>query len=257
MTEANSEFVKGRRGRWTILPAQLLHYGVALLSVALAVGTNLQFSPYLAPTPTPPFFAAVMVSAWYGGLRPGLLATALSTLAINYFFIEPSYSLNIPNLGTLVQLGVFVMAAILINSLNEAQRVALRRAEANLHSLRESEARFGRLAESNIIGMIVAQLNGPILEANDIFLQMVGYTQQELRSGRVRWREMTAPESREVSNRAVQELTTTGVCTPFETEYIRKDGSRVPVLHGAAMTGETTVIGFVLDLSERDRKSVV
>lgn len=253
MTEANSEVFQGRRGRWTILVTQLLHYGVALLSVALAVGTNLLLSSYLAPTLTPPFFAAVMVSTWYGGLGPGLLATALSTLAINYFLVEPLYSLNIPNLGTLARLGVFVMAAILINSLNAAQRSAQRRAEANLQALQESEARFGRLAESNIIGMIVADLNGPILEANNIFLQMVGYTQEELRSGRVRWREMTPPESLEVSERAVQELITTGVCSPFEKEYIRKDGSRVPVLHGATLTGETTIIGFVLDLSERKR----
>ena len=253
MSEANSEISKGKRGRWAVLPTQLLHYAVALLSVALAVGTNLLFNPYLAPTLTPPFFAAVMVSAWYGGLGPGLLATALSTLAINYFLVEPLYSLDIPNLGTLARLGVFVMAAILINSLNAAQRVAQRRAEANLQALRESEARFSRLAASNIIGIIVADLNGLILEANDIFLQMVGYTQQELHAGRVHWREMTPPESLEVSERAVQELTTTGACTPFEKEYIRKDGSRVPVLHGAAMAGETTLIGFVLDLSERKR----
>jgi len=253
MTEANSEFLKERRERWTVLPTQMLQYGVALLSVALAVGTNLLFNPYLAPTLTPPFFAAVMVSAWYGGLGPGLLATALSTLAINYFLVEPLYSLNIPSLGTLARLGVFVMAAILINSLNAAQRVAQRKAEANLQALRESEARFGCLAESNIIGIIVADLNGSILEANDIFLRMVGYTQEELRSGRLRWREMTPPESLEVSERALQQLITTGACTPFEKEYIRKDGSCVPVLYGAAMTGETTVIGFVLDLSDRKR----
>jgi PAS domain S-box-containing protein len=253
MAEANSEILKGDRGTWTVWLTQLLYYGVALLSVALALGTNLLLSPYLYPTPTPLFFAAVMVSAWYGGLKPGLLATALSTLAIHYFFVEPLYSLNIPNLGNLAQLSVFVMAAILINSLNEAQRVAQRTAEANLQSLRESAARFGRLAESNVIGIIVADLNGPILEANDIFLQMVGYTQEELRSGRVCWREMTPPESLEVSERALQELITTGTCSPFEKEYIRKDGSCVPVLHGAAMTAETTVIGFVLDLSERKR----
>jgi PAS domain S-box-containing protein len=192
-----------------------------------------------------------MVSAWYGGLGSGLLATILSTLTINYFFIEPIYSLSIPNLGTLLQLGVFVMTAILINSLNAAQRSTQRSAEANLQALRESEARFGRLAESNIIGIIVVDLNGSLLEANDIFLQMVGYTQEELRSGRVHWREMTPPESLEVSERAVQELITTGVCTPFEKEYIRKDGSHIPILYGAAMTGETTFIGFVLDLSER------
>ncbi|BAY99266.1 multi-sensor hybrid histidine kinase [Tolypothrix tenuis PCC 7101] len=251
MTEADSQFLKGDRSRWKVLLTKLLHYGVALLSVALALGINLKLSPYLDATPTPLFFVAVMVSAWYGGLGPGLLATAVSTVVIHYFFVQPIYSWSVSNSATLVQMSVFIMAALLISSLNEAQRAAKRKAEANLQALRRSEARFGCLAESNIIGIIVADLNGPILEANDIFLQMVGYTQEELRSGRMRWREMTPPEYLEASDRAVEELLATGACTPFEKEYIRKDGSRLPILHGAVMSGENTVVGFVLDITNR------
>ncbi|WP_199333413.1 PAS domain S-box protein [Oculatella sp. FACHB-28] len=257
MTEGNLEQLWGKQARLRVLPTQLVQYGVALLSVAFALGTTLSLSSYLEPTPTALFFAAVMVSAWYGGLGPGIFATILSTLAINYFLLESINSLNTPDLGTVVRLGVFVMAALLINSLNESQRAARRRAEANLQSLRESEARFGCLAESNIIGTIVAELNGAILDANDNFLQLVGYTEEELRSGRMHWREMTSPESLEMSERAVQELLTTGACTPFEKEYLRKDGSRIPVLHGAVMTGEATVTGFVLDLSERKRSEAI
>ena len=251
MTEGSSEFLKKYRGQTTTWTTQLLQYGVAIVSVALAVASNFFFSPYLAPTLTPPFFAAVMISAWYGGLGPGLLATLLSTLAINYFLVEPIYSLNIPSIGTLARLSVFVMAALLINSLNAAQRSATWRAEANLEALRQSEARFGRLVESTIIGIIVADLNGSILEANDIFLETVGYTKEELRAGRLNWRTLTPPEFFEVSEQAVQQLNTTGACTPFEKEYIRKDGSRVSVLHGAVMTGEATVLGFVLDITNR------
>jgi PAS domain S-box-containing protein len=252
MTEENSEFEEDNRTR-SGLTTQLMHYSVALLSVVLALGITLLLGSYLEPTPTPLFFVAVMVSAWSGGLKPGLFATVLSTLAINYFLIEPIYTLNVPDLGTFVRLSVFVISAILINSLNEAQQIAWKRAKANLNSLQESEARFGSLVESNIIGMIAADLNGAILEANDNFLRMVGYTKEELRSGRLNWREMTAPESLEVSERAVQELLTTGACLPFEKEYICRDGSRILVLHGAVMTGKTTVSGFVLSLSERKR----
>ncbi|BAY89568.1 MULTISPECIES: PAS domain S-box protein [unclassified Tolypothrix] len=251
MTEAHSQLLKGDRSRWKVLLTKLLHYGVALLSVVLALVINLKLSPYLDATPSPLFFVAVMVSAWYGGLGPGLLATAVSTVVIHYFFVEPVYSWSVSYSGSLVQLSVFLMAALLISSLNEAQRAAKRKAEANLGALRRSEAKFGCLAESNIIGIIVADLNGPILEANDIFLQMVGYTQEELRSGRMRWREMTPPEYLEVSDRAVEELLTTGACKPFEKEYIRKDGSRIPILHGAVMSGENTVVGFVLDITNR------
>ena len=242
-SEPKNIFVRGRE--------QLLHYGVALLCVALAVGVTLLLNRYLTPTPAALFYVAVMVSAWYGGLRPGLLATVLSTLAINYFFFKPFYSDNITNLSRLVPLVVFMLAAGLISSLNESRRTAQQKAEASLKSLRESEARFGRLTESNIIGVIVADLSGLIIEANDAFLEMLNYTREDLRSGRIRWGDITPPEYIEVSERAIEELRITGSCQPFEQEYIRKDSSQVPVLIGFVKQGDRTIIGFVLDLSQR------
>ncbi|HEY9881779.1 MAG TPA: PAS domain S-box protein [Leptolyngbyaceae cyanobacterium] len=250
MTEVKQTAFKANQKLLTGIPLLLTRYGVALVTVLLAVAVDFLLAPYLKATPTPPFFAAVMVSAWYGGLGPGLVATAFSTLAINYFFIEPFSSFHVPDVGTLVRLSVFLMTALLINSLNAAQQAAQRRAEANLRSLQLSEARFGSLAQSNIIGTIVADLDGSILKANDEFLQMVGYTREDLHAGRMRWREMTPPESIEASEQAVAALRTTGACSPFKKEYFRKDGTRISVLHGAVMTGENTVTGFVLDLSE-------
>ena len=230
---------------------RLLHYGIALLSVAFALGATLLLNPYLAPTPAALFYVAVMVSAWYGGLVPGLLATVLSTLAINYFFFKPLDPQNITNLNRLLPLVVFMLAAGLISWLNESRRTAQKKAEASLKSLRESEARFGRLTESNIIGVLVADLNGLIMEANGAFLKMLNYTGEDLRSGRIRWGEITPLEYSEVSERAIEELRITGSCKPFEKEYIRKDGSQVPVLIVFAKQGDRTIIGFVLDLSER------
>ncbi|MEA5624418.1 PAS domain S-box protein [Nostoc sp. UHCC 0251] len=230
---------------------RLLHYGIAVLSVALALGATLLLNPYLNTMPAALFYVAVMVSAWCGGLVPGLLATVLSTLAINYFFFKPLYPQSITNLSRLVPLVVFILTAALISSLNESRRTAQQKAEASLKSLRESEARFGRLTESNIIGVLVADLNGLIMEANDAFLQMLNYTREDLRSGRIRWGEITPPEYIEVSERAIEELRITGSCKPFEQEYIRKDGSKFPVLIGFVKQGDRTIIGFVLDLSER------
>lgn len=230
---------------------QLPHYGVTLLGVALAWGITWMLGSLLLPSPTPLFFIAVMVSAWYGGWRQGLLATVLSTLAIDYFFIEPYYSLDILNLATVVRLGTFALEGSVIILLNQLQRNAQQKAELALRSLRQSEARFGCLAESNIIGMIVSDLNGLIVEANDAFLEMVGYTQEELRSGRVNWRNLTPSEYQQINEQSVQELRSAGVCTPFEKEYIRKDGSRVSTLIGSVMTGDNIAAGFVLDLSER------
>ncbi|MHC0061949.1 PAS domain S-box protein [Nostoc sp. UIC 10890] len=139
----------GGRDKGTFIREQLLHYGVAFLSVALALWATLLLNPYLTPTPAALFFAAVMVSAWYGGLGPGLLATVLSTLAINYFFFKPLYPQNITNLNIVIPLVVFMLTAGLISWLNESRRIAQQQAEANLKLLHESQVRFGRLTESN------------------------------------------------------------------------------------------------------------
>ncbi|WP_392535046.1 ATP-binding protein [Nostoc sp. C117] len=138
-----------KRQKSTLIWEQFLHYGVALLCVASAFGATLLLKPYITPTPAVLFFPAVMVSAWYGGLAPGLLATVLSTLALNYLFFQPLHTLNITNLNALVPLVVFILAAGLISYLNESRRTAQRKAEASLKSLRESEARFNRFVESN------------------------------------------------------------------------------------------------------------
>ncbi|MCT7980694.1 hybrid sensor histidine kinase/response regulator [Laspinema olomoucense] len=124
------------------------------------------------------------------------------------------------------------------------------RAEAEL---RQSEAKFRRLVESNIIGAIVVEIEGPVLEANDEFLQMMGYTRADLASGKIHWLEIAPPESFEGDRRLTQELQETGAFTPFEMECIRADGGRVPVLLGAARLEETAdkAIAFVLDLTER------
>jgi PAS domain S-box-containing protein len=118
--------------------------------------------------------------------------------------------------------------------------------------LKRSEARFSRLVESNIIGVLLAGPNGTIMEANDAFLKMVGYTREDLSSGMMNWGEMTPPEYIQQDEQVLQELARSGSCTPFEKEYICKDGSRVPILLGAAQleSDELAWVCFVLDLSE-------
>jgi len=122
-------------------------------------------------------------------------------------------------------------------------------------ALRASESRFRRLAESNVIGLMVANFSGTILEANDAFLNMVGYSRQDLVAGRLNWREMTPPEYASVNERTLEELRRLGFCRHNEKEYICKDGSRIPILLGGASLErvEETNIFFVIDLSERKR----
>ncbi len=123
-------------------------------------------------------------------------------------------------------------------------------------ALQASEANFRRLAESNVIGFIFWDVTGNISDANDAFLQMVGYTQEDLLTGKVRWEDMTPPEYRHLDQQAIEEMKTSGgAFTPFEKEYIRKDGSRVPILLGGTFLDESYIQGvsFVLDLSDRQR----
>lgn len=122
--------------------------------------------------------------------------------------------------------------------------------------LAEREARIRRLVDANIIGIILWDLQGRILEANDAFLRMVGYDRDDLVSSGVRWTDLTPPEWRDRDRQQlVPELVTTGSLQPFEKEFFRKDGSRVPVLMGVATFEDDGQQGvaFVLDLSERKR----
>ncbi len=127
-----------------------------------------------------------------------------------------------------------------------------KRAEA---ALIRSEARFRRIVESGIIGIITADIYGNILDANSAFLDMVGYTRDEVLSGQVRWAEMTPPEWVHLDERAIDQLKASGVAAPWEKEYIRKDGTRVPILVGVAMiepaSGEC--VAFILDRTELRR----
>ena len=119
----------------------------------------------------------------------------------------------------------------------------------------DREGKIRRLVDANIIGIFIADREGRILEANDAFLRIVGYDREDLVSGRVRWTELSPPEWRERDVLIQAELSSTGVVQPFEKEYFRKDGSRVPVLIGAAMfkEGGDKRLAFVLDLTERKR----
>jgi PAS domain S-box-containing protein len=127
---------------------------------------------------------------------------------------------------------------------------------AILHKqLEEREAKIRRLVDANIIGIFIWGLEGEVLEANDAFLHMLGYDREDLASGRLRRTDLTPREWRVRTERAIAELNLTGTIQPFEKEYFRKDGSRVPVLLGAASFEETANQGvaFVLDLTERKR----
>ncbi|MGF6721120.1 PAS domain S-box-containing protein [Paraburkholderia sp. GAS41] len=137
-----------------------------------------------------------------------------------------------------------------------ASQAAISLENARLYrDLAEREAKVRRLVDANIIGILVWNAAGIVLEANDAFLRMVGYEREDLFSGRVRWRDLTPPEWRQNSERALAETAQTGRARPYEKEYFRKDGSRVPVIVGLATfeASRKEGVAFVLDLTERKR----
>src|SRR5262249_36390188 len=121
--------------------------------------------------------------------------------------------------------------------------------------LADREGRIRRLVDANILGICIWNLEGAIVAANDAFLRMLQYSREDVVSGRLRWTDLTPPEWCEWDERAVAELRSTGTFQPVEKEYLRKDGSRVPVLIGGALFEESgnEGVAFVLDLTERKR----
>jgi PAS domain S-box-containing protein len=127
-----------------------------------------------------------------------------------------------------------------------------RRAE---DALRASESRFRRLVEADLIGVVTEDFAGRVWEANNAFLGMVGYTRADLQAGTINREAITPAEFAERDVRAVEQLRSSGVAEPYEKEFSRNDGARVPVLVGAArLEGwEDRCVSFVLDLTERAR----
>jgi PAS domain S-box-containing protein len=149
--------------------------------------------------------------------------------------------------------GVFSPARIAILRL-VASQAAISLDNARLYrDIAKREAKIRRLVDANIIGIIVWSVEGEIIEANDAFLRMVGYQREDLLSGKVHWRDMTPPARRAESEAALATAIRTGRAQPFEKEYIRKDGSCLPVIVGLAAfeASQQQGVAFVLDLSER------
>jgi PAS domain S-box-containing protein len=150
---------------------------------------------------------------------------------------------------------VFTPARIaVLNVLVSAAAISLENSRL-YRDLQEREAKIRRLVDANIVGVLISNLEGPIFEANDAFLQMVQYRREDVTSGRLRWTDLTPPEWHAVTERAVAQLRATGTCEMYEKEYFRSDGSRVPVLVAATVIGDTRseTLAFVLDLTERKR----
>jgi PAS domain S-box-containing protein len=120
-------------------------------------------------------------------------------------------------------------------------------------ALAASESKLRRVVDSGMVGIFFWEQNGLVTKANNTFLQMIGYTNEELSQTHLHWNQLTPEKYLPADASALHQISKTGVCSPFEKEYIRRDGTRVPVLVGGASFKGTPGAGvcFVLDISER------
>lgn len=149
--------------------------------------------------------------------------------------------------------GVFTAERITILKL-VASQAAISIDNTRLYrAVEERESRIRRLVDSDVIGIVIWDLDGTLIDANDAFLRMLQYEREEVAAG-LNWLAMTPPDWQEVHAREeAAELAATGRMQAREKEYYRKDGSRVPVLIGATtFEGDSRQgVAFVLDLTER------
>ncbi|MDY7055528.1 PAS domain S-box protein [Limnospira fusiformis] len=124
----------------------------------------------------------------------------------------------------------------------------IRQAEA---ALQASETRFRRVFDSNVVGMMFTNFAGDIIEANDRFLEMLGYSRAQRPMGLINWAEITPPEYRELDLQAIEHLRQSGFIHPFEKAYRHQDGHLVFVLIGVAMLSQTdeSSVCVVVDIS--------
>ncbi len=236
----------------------VLRYGLAVVAVAAAFGLWLAattgFGPGLPPFIT--FYPAVMAVALLAGVGPGLLATALSGLTAAYCVLPPAGQFAIASPVDRLGLVVFISMGLFMIVVAELYRRKRDKAAAYDREavVRESQARLLRFYDSRLLGVIYWNMDGKITDANDTFLEMVACAREDLAAGRIDWIHMTPPEYRHLDEASAQELKSAGVNKePFEKEFVRKDGSRVPVLVAGAMLDEARFNGvaFVMDITKR------
>ena len=183
--------------------------------------------------------AALLLAAWLGGRTAQPLA-ALTADAAAFGAGQLSHRTAVEGYNEIGALG---------SAFNEMARLLEQRTAAML----TTEARARRLIDSNLIGILVSDSRGAIIEANDVFLDIVGFTRHDVAEGRVTRDKLTPPEHRPLDAWGQLQLDQTGHAPPWEQEFIRRDGRRVRVLVGIAPLPGTDHqhASFVLDLTQR------
>ena len=120
-------------------------------------------------------------------------------------------------------------------------------------ALRHGEQRLQKMINIEGVGVITFAADGTLISANDAFLQMTGYSREQVHSGSLHWRDMTPPEHVAQSEFQMQRLAETGRIGPYEKEYFLSDGSRSWMLFAGASLDDGTIVEYCIDVSDRKR----
>ena len=227
--------------------AAILPYGVATLTVVAAFLLTGLFRVVLEPTVFPLFLAAVMVTAWYGGLKPGLVAAFLSTWIISFFLLQPRLQFTL-SWSDILRLAVFVAFATLISALSESRK------RAN-ESLREANQSLLALVEASPLAIIVLDTDTRVRLWNPAAERLFGWTVQEVRNLPL---PIVAPDGEDAFRANLEAARRGSVFTGCETRCQRKDGSAIGISVSAGPSrnrrGEIeSIVCVVADVTERKR----
>ncbi|HRO67550.1 MAG TPA: DUF4118 domain-containing protein, partial [Pseudobdellovibrionaceae bacterium] len=232
---------------------------MTVLAVAIATLLKIFFraefgmdSPYLI------FFSAIAISSIFGGFLQGVLAVTLSSVTVIWVFMKPELLGVFLLPHDAVQAFFFIVDGLLVAGIGAFAYRINRKAKALLGEARESERqakendfRFRRVYESNMLGLLFARKDGHIVEANDYFLTMLGYTREDFDKQGLNWRDITPENHLSLSLHTWKKMTRGDMTEPLEKEYLAKDGTRVPVLLGSSLLDSETAVSFVLDMRAR------
>ncbi|MBC6434380.1 PAS domain S-box protein [Nostoc sp. HG1] len=237
-------------------------YGLAPYTTSMALHTALLFSLLsmgILWARAEQGLMRVVTSDSYGGLlaRRLLIAAIAVPSILGWLIVEgqragqydPAFAVSVFAIVLIV-----IFTILIWESARVIERLSNQRDLAQ-ETLKTYKDKLGSFVDSNVIGILFGDVYGGIQQANDEFLRMIGYTQEDLLAGSLSWSNITPPEHLYLDERAIAEAqgNTNAACTPYEKEYIRKDGSRIPVLIGYVLLGENREesVAFILDLSER------
>ena len=238
----------------------VLRYGIAVGSVAVALGFHLLLDSLFVPDTLflLGFGAALLstsigLSAWFGGLGPGLLATALCALVSAYHFLHPQHSFSGLSMEA-TPLIAFVLEGVFVSSLVMALRLARGRAEQYAQEARRVEERYRAVVEQAAEGILLVDLETKrVIDANVAYQSLLGHSPEEMAY-------LTLydllPSSREDTDSYVRRLAEQEWLTREEGEHRRKDGSLVTVEVSANVLldgGREVLCMVVRDITKRKR----